>query len=87
MTSDRANEHRASMLEEIRLILVEALRTGMSFGRRPSRASLRNTYPDSGLTEAQISAGLFEAAVEAGVLVDKPSQVELLRSALKRTET
>ena len=86
VTNDPSNEHRASALDETRLIIVEALRNGDVIRPDALATIIASSFPDSGLSEAQIAAGLFEAAAEARVQV-QPSQVELLRSALKRAET
>ena len=87
MSSDLSNEHRASVLDEIRLIIVEALRNRDVIRPKALASIIRKSYPDSGLSEALIAAGLCEAAAEAGVPVEPSSEVELLRSALRRAET
>lgn len=85
MSSDLCTEHRASILDEIRLIIVEALRNGDVIRPGALASIIAKTYPASGLSETKIAAGLCEAAAEVGVMVE-PSLLELLRRALKRTE-
>ena len=76
-------EHRAAVLEEIRLIVVEALRNRDVVRPDVLARSVWGNYPDSGLSESQIEEGIRQAAAEAGVTVE-PSDAELLKQALAR---
>ena len=56
MSSDLSNEHRASVLDEIRLIIVEALRNRDVIRPKALARIILKSYPDGGLSEALIAA-------------------------------
>jgi hypothetical protein len=64
-----SEDHRAATLEEIRLIIVEALRNGDAIRPDALARIVFTSYPRSGLTEERIALGIRGAAAEAGVKV------------------
>ena len=60
MSSDLSNEHRASVLDEIHFIIVKALRNRDAIRPKALSRIMLKSYPDSGLSEALIAAGLCE---------------------------
>lgn len=82
MTSDFTMNQRASILEEIRLIVVEALRNDDIIHPKALAAIVARSYPGSDLTEEQIAASIFEAAAEASIRVTPP-HADLLQTSSK----
>ena len=62
-----SGEHRAAALEEIRLIIVEALRNGDTIKPKALAKVVFTSYPNCGLTEERIALGIRGAAAEVGV--------------------
>ena len=62
-------DHRQAVLDEIRLIIVEALRNGDAIRPESLAKVVHTSYPNSGLSEQQIAVGIRGAAAEADVKV------------------
>ena len=80
---DVSEEHQAAVLEEIRLIIVEALREGDAIRPDLLAKIMAKSYPQSGLTEERIREGIRQAASVAGVTV-LPEGFDAVRAALAR---
>jgi hypothetical protein len=79
-----SEDHRAAILEEIRLIIVEALRNGDAIRPDALARIVAASYPMSGLSEEQIALGIKGAAAEAGVPVLPGKAAPFLRTAAQQ---
>ena len=64
------SEHREAVLDEVRLIVMEAMREGDRVRADGLAKVVASSYPHSGLTGAQIAERIREAAGVAGVPVE-----------------
>jgi hypothetical protein len=65
-----SSEHRKAVLEEVQLIVMEALREGDRVRADGLAKVVASSYPHSGLTSTQIAERIREAAGVAGVAVE-----------------
>jgi hypothetical protein len=64
-----SEDHRTATLEEIRLIILEALRNVDAIRPDALAKIVFASYPRNGLSEERIAVGIRGAAAEAGVKV------------------
>jgi hypothetical protein len=79
-----SEDHRAAILEEVRLIIVEALRNGDAIRPDALARIVFESYPMSGLSEQQIALGIRGAAAEAGVAVLSGKAEPVRRTAARQ---
>jgi len=74
MGDNRPQAVRSLISEEVRQIIADALGDGMCVSAHASAAQIMRTYPNSGISEAEIVAEIISAASAAGVAVaDEPA--------------
>jgi hypothetical protein len=73
-------QSQAAVLDEIRLIVVEAQREGDSVQPETIAKAVAGSYADSGLGEVEIAEGIRQACIEAGVRLAPILQRPTLKS-------
>ena len=80
-------EHRTAVLEETRLIVVEALREGDGVRAVSLAKVIALNYPKSGIAEAEIAEAIKQACIEAGVRIETSLHLLNLSKASRRLDS